>query len=153
MRPGLQSSLQDSCYKAFTSQETHPSKFQNKIVFYLLSIGVEPKEEVVMDSGYSIDALITINGRTIGIEVDGPCHFIGESRCPLGATILKRRQDWIKSACSTYKKQKRAQKQKFLRDLLDLEDKKTADFQLTRTLWKHHQEEREQEKNLVKKTT
>eukprot|EP00984_Skeletonema_dohrnii_P033836 scaffold31762_cov128-Skeletonema_dohrnii-CCMP3373.AAC.1 len=143
MRPGLQSSLQDSCYKAFTSQETHPSKFQNKIVFYLLSIGVEPKEEAVMDSGYSIDALVTVDGRTIGIEVDGPCHFIGESRCPLGATILKRRQvqsiddielislthwDWIKSACSTDKKQKRAQKQKFLRDLLGLEDKKTVHF-------------------------
>jgi len=149
MRPGLQSSLQDSCYKAFTSQETHPSKFQNKIVLYLLSIGVEPKEEVVMDSGYSIDALITVDGRTIGIEVDGPCHFIGESRCPLGATILKRRQvqsidgielislthwDWIKSACSTEKKQKRAEKQKFLRDLLGLEDKKAVDSHLTRTL-------------------
>ncbi len=45
-----------------------------------------------MDSGYSIDALVDVDGKTIGIEVDGPSHFIGKSKSPLARTILKRRQ-------------------------------------------------------------
>ena len=45
-----------------------------------------------MDSGYRIDAIVEANGRTIGVEVDGPSHFIGKSKSPLGRTILKRRQ-------------------------------------------------------------
>ncbi|KAL7448768.1 hypothetical protein ACHAWC_000911 [Mediolabrus comicus] len=45
-----------------------------------------------MDSGYRIDALVEVNKKTIGVEVDGPFHFIGRSKSPLGRTILKRRQ-------------------------------------------------------------
>eukprot|EP00985_Skeletonema_marinoi_P019758 scaffold11437_cov176-Skeletonema_marinoi.AAC.1 len=33
-----------------------------------------------------------MNGKQVCIEVDGPSHFIGESRSPLARTILKRRQ-------------------------------------------------------------
>ena len=62
------------------------------MVAQLSSIGLDPKEEVLMDSGYRIDALVEVNGNQVGIEVDGPHHFIGESRSPLARTILKRRQ-------------------------------------------------------------
>ncbi|KAL7427211.1 hypothetical protein ACHAXM_000743 [Skeletonema potamos] len=33
-----------------------------------------------MDSGYRMDAIVEVNGngKTIGIEVDGPFHFIGK---------------------------------------------------------------------------
>ena len=33
-----------------------------------------------------------VNGKTIGVEVDGPSHFIGKSKSLTGSTILKRRQ-------------------------------------------------------------
>lgn len=45
-----------------------------------------------MGSGYRVDALVEVNGKTIGNEVDGPSHFIGRSRSPTGSTMLKRRQ-------------------------------------------------------------
>ena len=40
--------------------------------------------------GYRLDALVEANGEKIGIEVDGPHHFI--NRKPTGNTILKHRQ-------------------------------------------------------------
>jgi hypothetical protein len=44
-------------------------------------------------SGYSIDALVTLNdGEQIAVEVDGPWHFVGRSHKPNGATMLKHRQ-------------------------------------------------------------
>jgi len=38
-----------------------------------------------MDSGYRMDAIVEVNGngKTIGIEVDGPFHFIGKGESPL----------------------------------------------------------------------
>ncbi|KAL7425645.1 hypothetical protein ACHAXM_000116 [Skeletonema potamos] len=45
-----------------------------------------------MDSGYRIDAIVEVNGTTVGIEVDGPSHFTGKGGSPTGSTILKRRQ-------------------------------------------------------------
>ncbi len=46
----------------------------------------------VLESGYGIDALVVVNGRKIGIEVDGCGRFIGKSNLLRGNTILKRRQ-------------------------------------------------------------
>ena len=45
-----------------------------------------------MDSGDRIDAIVKVNGKTVGVEVDDPSHFIGKGRSPTGSTILKRRQ-------------------------------------------------------------
>jgi|Transcript_32639 hypothetical protein len=45
-----------------------------------------------MGCGYRIDALVEVNGNQVGIEVDGPSHFISSSKSPTGSTILKRRQ-------------------------------------------------------------
>jgi hypothetical protein len=91
-RTGSPEALQDTCYRAFTSQSLRPSKLQDDVVDQLSFIGLDPKEEVLMDSGYRIDAIVEVNGKTIGVEVDGPSHFVGKSKSPTGSTILKRRQ-------------------------------------------------------------
>jgi hypothetical protein len=90
--PGLPEQLQDSCYKSFISEAPTRSKLQDDVIAQLSSIALEPKEEVLMDSGYRIDVIVEVDGKTIGIEVDGPYHFIGSSKSPLARTILKRRQ-------------------------------------------------------------
>jgi hypothetical protein len=49
-----------------------------------------PEEEVLTSSGYRLDALVKVNGMKVGIEVDGPYHFMNQE--PTGSTLLKRRQ-------------------------------------------------------------
>ena len=51
-----------------------------------------PKQEVRTKQQYSLDVVFEINGTNIVVEVDGPHHFLGRSRQPTGATLLKRRQ-------------------------------------------------------------
>ena len=128
-RTGLPEVLQDVCYNAFISEEPTPSKFQDDVIVQLSSIGLYPKEEVLMDSGYSIDALVKVNGKTIGVEVDGPSHFMGRSKSPTGRTIMKRRQvpsiDGIKLLSVPYWEwdklgNEQAKKQEYLRELLEL---------------------------------
>ena len=135
MHPRLPASLQHSCYKAFNSWETQSSLLQDDVVSKLTSIGLEPIEDVVMLNGYSIDALVIVDCRTIGIEVDGPSHFIGRSRSPLGATKLKRRQvqsvDGIELVSVPYwewdeLRADAAKKQKYLQKILGLGDKNTV---------------------------
>ena len=67
-----------------------PSALQNDVISELTSIGLQPEEEVLTERGYRLDALVEVNGKKIGIEVDGPSHFLG--RKPTGNTILKHRQ-------------------------------------------------------------
>eukprot|EP00811_Abedinium_folium_P006419 NODE_15913_length_1022_cov_4.398883.p2 GENE.NODE_15913_length_1022_cov_4.398883~~NODE_15913_length_1022_cov_4.398883.p2 ORF type:complete len:161 (+),score=69.39 NODE_15913_length_1022_cov_4.398883:535-1017(+) len=55
-------------------------------------MGYTVREEVLTASGYSIDAVVEVGGRSLGIEFDGPSHFIGRTSMPMGATLLKRRQ-------------------------------------------------------------
>mmetsp|Transcript_32621 Transcript_32621/g.66508 ORF Transcript_32621/g.66508 Transcript_32621/m.66508 type:complete len:159 (-) Transcript_32621:16-492(-) len=90
--PGLPIDLQNRCYNAFISREPTVSKRQDDVVAQLSYIGLDPKEEVIMESGYRIDALVEVNGKQVCIEVDGLSHLIGKNRSPLGITILKRRQ-------------------------------------------------------------
>ena len=87
---GLPESLQERCRQVFISK-ARKSKFQQSILTALSSIGLESKE-TILESGYRIDALVKVNGRTIGLEVNGPIYFIGKTRSLLGNTILKRRQ-------------------------------------------------------------
>jgi hypothetical protein len=51
---------------------------------------MSPEEEVLTPSGYRLDALVEVNGMKVGIEVDGPTHFMNQE--PTGSTLLKRRQ-------------------------------------------------------------
>ena len=50
-----------------------------------------PEDEVLTPSGYRLDALVEVYGMKVGIEVDGPSHFMNQE--PTGSTFLKRRQD------------------------------------------------------------
>ena len=86
----LPSSLQKKCYEAFISVKPSPSKFQDNVVSILSSIGLQPQEEVLLKSGYRIDAVVEVGGKQIAVEVDGPSHFIGRELT--GSTILKHRQ-------------------------------------------------------------
>jgi hypothetical protein len=63
---------------------------QDDVISVLSSIGMSPEEEVLTPSGYRLDALVEVNGIKIGIEVDGPYHFMNQE--PTGSTLLKRRQ-------------------------------------------------------------
>jgi len=79
---GLPDELQDNCYNVFISKHPTLSNFQNDVIAQLSSVGLVPKEEVLMDSGYHIDAIVEVSGKTVGVEVDGPSHFIGKVRSP-----------------------------------------------------------------------
>jgi hypothetical protein len=63
---------------------------QDDVISVLSLIGMSPEEEVLTLSGYRLDALVEVNGMKVGIEVDGPYHFV--NREPTGSTLLKRRQ-------------------------------------------------------------
>ncbi|EJK59321.1 hypothetical protein THAOC_20474 [Thalassiosira oceanica] len=87
----LPGSLQEKCRNAFTSASYSESKLQNDVVGELKAAGLVLDEEVLLGSGYRIDALVKISdGRKLAVEVDGPSHFI--DRRPAGRTILKQRQ-------------------------------------------------------------
>ena len=83
-------SLQQRCYEAFILDRIQSSFLQDDVVDVLTSICLKPQEEVLMPSGYRLDAKVMVNGVNVGVEVDGPSHFTGY--LPNGHTILKRRQ-------------------------------------------------------------
>ena len=66
------------------------SKLQDDVASSLSSMGLQPQEEVLLKSGYRIDAVVEVDGKQIAVEVDGPSHFIGRELT--GSTILKHRQ-------------------------------------------------------------
>ncbi|EJK52455.1 hypothetical protein THAOC_28263, partial [Thalassiosira oceanica] len=87
----LPQSLQAKCRNAFMSQCFSESKLQNDVVGELRAAGLDLEEEVLLGSGYRIDALVKVgDGRKVAVEVDGPSHFI--DRRPAGRAILKHRQ-------------------------------------------------------------
>jgi len=63
---------------------------QGNVIRELTSIGLRPQEEMLMPSGYQLDAYVMADGVNIGVEVDGPFHFTGYLSD--GDTILKRHQ-------------------------------------------------------------
>ena len=82
--------LEERCFHEFTSQTLNQSNLQKAVISELVSMGVQLEEEAQTSSGYYLDALVDVDGKKIGLEIDGPTHFIG--RRPTGSTILKRRQ-------------------------------------------------------------
>jgi len=84
--------VSEHCLKVFSSTKVSQSRLQTDVARALQSIGVACKEEAILNSGYSIDLLVSINEKEIAIEVDGPSHFIGRSKKPNGKTRLKHRQ-------------------------------------------------------------
>ena len=87
---GLPLVFEKRCKEAFTSAEPKVSALQKDVVACLCSIGLKPKQEELTERGYRLDALVKVNGKEVGVEVDGPSHFI--DRIPTGNTMLKQRQ-------------------------------------------------------------
>jgi hypothetical protein len=86
----LPPALREKCRQAFVLQSYRLSSLQDDVISELSSIGLRPEEEVLTPSGYRLDALVEVNGTKVGIEVDGPSHFMNQE--PTGSTLLKRRQ-------------------------------------------------------------
>ena len=87
----LPKSFQEKCRNTFISQGYRESRLQDDVVGKLKAAGLDLDEEVLLGSGYRIDAVVTVgDGRRVAVEVDGPTHFI--KRLPTGSTALKRRQ-------------------------------------------------------------
>merc|ERR1712046_365730 len=84
--PGLSEALRHACRDAFIAEEGKPSQLQSDVVREIRSRVEHVEEEHrCKASGYSIDALVTLNdGKRIAVEVDGPSHFIGSSQQPSG---------------------------------------------------------------------
>jgi hypothetical protein len=82
-------SLMEKCREAFISELPRSSNFQTDAIFELPSIGLRPDEAFLANTGYCLDALVEVNGTKVGVEVDGPFHFVG--RKATGRTLLKRR--------------------------------------------------------------
>mmetsp|Transcript_29229 Transcript_29229/g.58804 ORF Transcript_29229/g.58804 Transcript_29229/m.58804 type:complete len:1061 (+) Transcript_29229:47-3229(+) len=78
------------CYNEFMKQTLISSDLQKQVVSVLHSVGLIVDEEVQTKSGYVLDATFIHNGKVIGLEIDGPSHFIGKKK--KGNTILKERQ-------------------------------------------------------------
>jgi len=76
---GLPPSLQEKCYEAFISLVPSPPALQDDIISEISFIGLQSEEEMLTKRGYLLDALVKINGKNIGIEVDGPSHFVGRN--------------------------------------------------------------------------
>jgi hypothetical protein len=126
---GLPQMLHEKCYNVFVSASASPSALQDDVVVELRAIGLHPEEEVLLQSGYRIDALVQVNGENFVIEVDGPSHFIGKIRDLKGSTKLKHRQvsiiDGIPIVSVPYwewnkLRKDRKKKQKYLRSRLGL---------------------------------
>jgi hypothetical protein len=122
---GLPEAFVNKCRQAFTSQDTRSSSFQKDVVLELAALNLDPVEEYETPSGYKLDALIEMNGKMVGVEVDGPTHFV--ERQPNGPTLLKRRQvetiDKIPLVSVPYWEwekigKDRGKKQKYLQSLL-----------------------------------
>ena len=92
--PQLPAPLARRCREAFVAEEGRPSKLQKQVTRALAALGLEPREEVQTPQGYSLDAVVRIDGHDIAVEVDGPFHFLSgmHTQTPSGATMLKRRQ-------------------------------------------------------------
>ena len=130
--PALAAPLAARCLEAFVASDGNPSELQRQVVRELEALGLTPRQEVRTDEGYSLDATVVWRGQRVGVEVDGPFHFLRDSRQPDGATTLKRRQlrrfgwrllsvtYWEWSECNAKQHQlQRTQRRDFLRKALD----------------------------------
>eukprot|EP00548_Thalassiothrix_antarctica_P010081 CAMPEP_0194161184 /NCGR_PEP_ID=MMETSP0152-20130528/78797_1 /TAXON_ID=1049557 /ORGANISM="Thalassiothrix antarctica, Strain L6-D1" /LENGTH=709 /DNA_ID=CAMNT_0038870941 /DNA_START=769 /DNA_END=2901 /DNA_ORIENTATION=- len=88
--------LRQECFKSFSSSENILSELQLDVLKTLKSmpsymgISIIEEEKRCKRTGYSMDALISMQQQQLAIEIDGPSHFVGYT--PNGATLLKQRQ-------------------------------------------------------------
>ena len=86
----LPQSFIDLCFDAFTSSKTHVSVYHKDVVSALTNLDLHPKENVVTSRGLYLDTCVEIDGKKVGVRVDGQHHFIGKA--PTGKSCLRRRQ-------------------------------------------------------------
>jgi len=86
----LPQDIEERCYDTFINRGVRSSNLQKDVISELSRMGLQLEEEALTSSGYRLDVLVNIDGKQIGIEVDGPTHFIDKE--PTGSTILKHRQ-------------------------------------------------------------
>jgi RAP domain len=129
--------LKSRCMDTFVSTDEISSQLQNDVLTCLAKLQEvsQVQEEVLTNIGYRLDAVIVYRGSRIGVEVDGPSHFVGRTQCPNGSTVLKHRQlrnlegwtlvsipywewDEVSSGGSTTTT-RASNKQAYLRNLLD----------------------------------
>ena len=124
------------CRQVFVSTEAKPSHLQNNVVAALGDLQDVNRVEVEVStkSGYSLDAVVVYRGNRVGVEVDGPSHFVGQSQSPNGNTISKHRQvcalenlklvsvpywEWDAIEKEGSSKERKENKEQYLQNLLD----------------------------------
>ena len=85
--------LSEKCRDAFVSQVTGYSKLQDQVVSVLSRMDFDDvlEEYRTRNTGYTLDALVSHDTVKIGIEINGPYHYIG-GRNLNGGSKLKLRQ-------------------------------------------------------------
>lgn len=125
---GLSQELLDRASASLAEVKSTSSGLRNTVLDALVSIGLDPEKGYVTKSGYSLDALIEVDGRRIGVEVVGPLQYNGKN--PTGMTVLKHRQidivDKIPVVSVPYSEwrevcKNRRMKKRYLRNLLSME--------------------------------
>ena len=88
--------LVERCHAAFCSETPRASAFQRLVQSTISGFGIPGvEEEVLTELGYFIDVVVEWRGKRIGVEADGPSHFMrrrSRLREPKASTLLKRRQ-------------------------------------------------------------
>jgi len=86
----LPQDIEERCRDTFINRGVRSSNLQKDVIFELSRMGMQLEDEALTSSGYRLDVVVNIDGKQIGIEVDGPTHFIDKE--PTGSTMLKQRQ-------------------------------------------------------------
>ena len=93
MKSGLPEPLAAECKRAFSCTQVSPSVLQREVAATLDMLNLAHMHEHRLEEGYTLDIACEYRGVLVGIEVDGPQHFLGNLKgTPTGATQLKRRQ-------------------------------------------------------------
>lgn len=83
----------NKCLLSFVHEDCASSNLQRNIAAVVSNMNITMQEDVRVDSGYSIDILLTLNDTTkVAIEVDGPNNYLRGTAIRTGATRLKNRQ-------------------------------------------------------------
>ena len=90
--PPLPAELAKQSAAAFCAMPSHPSLLQRQVANTLRALGLSLQEEVRTAQGYSLDAVVHFEGCEVGVEVNGPSHYVGSTQKLTGATVLKQRQ-------------------------------------------------------------
>ena len=84
--------LRNRCLVAFLATRSKSSQTERKVAAALMELGGQPKDDVIITEGFSIDLIALWKGKQVALEFDGPSHFLTGLHSATGATLLKHRQ-------------------------------------------------------------